>query len=104
MPECGQMSKTHGLTFIVIRIHVDFVALISLKISKIVIAESLGLKMKIAMKANAVPTIFKIGPPQTKNSTRDGDNDTGNEINYCFKVLTTTAIEKTPQLTMVLNR
>ena len=40
MPECGQMSKTHGLTFIIIRIQVDFVVLISLKIAKIAIAES----------------------------------------------------------------
>ncbi|XP_068757666.1 uncharacterized protein [Montipora capricornis] len=42
-----------------------------------VIAKSLGLKMKNSIKADAVPTIFKIGPPQTKKSRRDGDSDNG---------------------------
>ena len=84
MPECGQKQKkkqkTHGLTFIIIRIQVDFVVLISLTIAKIVIAESLGLKMKNSIKAKAIPTIFEIGPPQTKTSSRDCDNDTGNKL------------------------
>ena len=31
-----------------------------------VIAKSSGLKMKNSLKADAVPTIFKTGPPQTK--------------------------------------
>ena len=38
--------KKTRLTFIIIRIQVDFVVLISLKIAKIDIAESLSLKMK----------------------------------------------------------
>ena len=79
MQDCGRMlSKTHGLTFIIIRIQVDFAVLISLKIeAQTVIAKSLGLKMKNSIKADAVPTIFKIGPPQTKKSRRDGDSDNG---------------------------
>ncbi|XP_068674571.1 uncharacterized protein [Montipora foliosa] len=31
--------------------------------------------MKNSIKVDAVPTIFKIGPPQTKKSRRDGDSD-----------------------------
>ncbi|XP_068735632.1 THAP domain-containing protein 10-like [Montipora capricornis] len=42
-----------------------------------VIAKSLGLRMKNSIKADAVPTIFKIRPPQTKKSRRDGDSDNG---------------------------
>ena len=43
-----------------------------------VIAKSLGLKMKNSIEADAVPTIFKIGPPpQIKKSRRDGDSDNG---------------------------
>ena len=58
-------SKTRGLTFIIIQIQVDFVVLISLKIGKIFISESLGLKMKNSIKASAIPTTFKIGLPKT---------------------------------------
>ena len=76
MQDCGRMlSKTHGLTFIIIRIQVDFAVLISLKIA--LRHKLLGLKMKNSIKADAVPTIFKIGPPQTKKSRRDGDSDNG---------------------------
>jgi len=35
-----------------------------------VIAKSLGLKMKNILKPNAVPTIFKNGPPQMKKLKR----------------------------------
>ena len=39
-----------------------------------VIAKSLGLKMKNILKPNAVPTIFKNGPPQTKKLKRHDKN------------------------------
>ena len=38
------------------------------------IAKSLGLKMKNILKPNAVPTIFKNGPPQTKKLKRHDKN------------------------------
>lgn len=39
-----------------------------------VIAKSLGLKMKNILKPNAVPTIFKNGPPQTKKLKQHDKN------------------------------
>ena len=39
-----------------------------------VIAKSLGLKMKDILKLNAIPTIFKNGPPQAKKLKRHDKN------------------------------
>jgi len=39
-----------------------------------VIAKSLGLKMNNILKLNAVPTIFKNGPPETKKLKRHSKN------------------------------
>ncbi|KAJ7372942.1 THAP domain containing 10 [Desmophyllum pertusum] len=46
-----------------------------------VIAKSLGLKMKNLLKPDAVPSIFKSGPPETKKQRREDDNvSTSHEV------------------------